>query len=192
MESEQEEELRLNFNWNPQYMSSLRGEQPVVLSDPDGTGSPRIELLMYATPHHQDRMEPAVGSSNVISNYGCVPTIHGMACPVTGDHWCMVEHLHRTSFHAQHPIREEVIPDLQKALKTDIHFTIEKNYMNGAGDTYFSGKMLAKLARILLVAEEIGLDANGATGGVTKKDFNDALDRLVMARVCPHVHLLQF
>ena len=42
--------------------------------------------------------------------------------------------------------------------------------MRGAGDTYFSGKMLARLARVLIVAKEVG--------GVPQKDFNDALGRL--------------
>jgi len=40
----------------------------------------------------------------------------------------------------------------------------------GAGDTYFSGKMLGKLARILLIADEVG--------GVSKQDFDTALGRL--------------
>lgn len=39
----------------------------------------------------------------------------------------------------------------------------------GAGDTYFSGKMLGKLARILLVADEVG--------GVSKQEFDSALGR---------------
>ena len=57
-------------------------------------------------------------------------------------------------------------------------FRLDDNYMHGAGDTYFSGKMLGKLARILIIAEEIGIDADDTSGGVTEKDFNEALDRL--------------
>ncbi|KAL3783153.1 hypothetical protein ACHAW5_002177 [Stephanodiscus triporus] len=30
-----------------------------------------------------------------------------------------------------------------------------RNYMQGAGDTYFSGKMLAKLGRIIVIAQEL-------------------------------------
>ena len=63
-----------------------------------------------------------------------------------------------------------MLPDIRAALKTDIHYALPDNYMRGAGDTYFSGKMLARLARVLIVAKEVG--------GVPQKDFNDALGRL--------------
>ena len=79
---------------------------------------------------------------------------------------------------SEHPIRKEMIPDIKEALRGDIHFALDDNYMHGAGDTYFSGKMLGKLARILIIAEEIGIDADDTSGGVTEKDFNEALDRL--------------
>jgi endo-1,3(4)-beta-glucanase len=171
-----EEELRLNFNWHPAYMTDLRGEVPAVTTI--ASGNPRVELLMYATPHHQGRLEPAVGSSNAISDAGCVPTIHGVACPVTGGFWCTVEHLHRIGFNATRPVREDMLPGLRKALKTDIHFAIPENYMHGAGDTYFSGKILAKLARILLIADETGVDNNGGDGKVSTEEFDQALDRL--------------
>jgi hypothetical protein len=55
-------------------------------------------------------------------------------------------------------------------LKTDIHYELPGNYMRGAGDTYFSGKMLSKLARIIIIAKEVG--------GVDRMDFNMALNRL--------------
>jgi endoglucanase Acf2 len=63
-----------------------------------------------------------------------------------------------------------MIPAIQEALQEDIKYALPDNYMRGAGDTYFSGKMLARLARILLIADEVG--------GVSQEDFNDALDRL--------------
>jgi len=36
-----------------------------------------------------------------------------------------------------------------------VDFTLPDYFMRGAGDTYFSGKMLAKLGRIILIAEEL-------------------------------------
>lgn len=62
-------------------------------------------------------------------------------------------------------------PDIRLALKTDIHYELPGNYMRGAGDTYFSGKMLSKLARIIIIAKEVG--------GVDRMDFNMALNRSV-------------
>lgn len=82
----------------------------------------------------------------------------------------MVEHLHRTSFSAPRPPRSEMVASIRQALQHDIRYSPPQNYMDGAGDTYFSGKMLAKLARILLVAHEVG--------GVDKKDFAHALATL--------------
>ncbi len=40
------------------------------------------ELLMYALPHHQERMRSIAGSSDAVLSSGCMPTIHGTACPV--------------------------------------------------------------------------------------------------------------
>lgn len=89
---------------------------------------------------------------------------------VLGATWSLVEHLHRTSFYAKNPIRPEMKSAIRTALKKDIHYSPPQNYMDGAGDTYFSGKMLAKLARIIVIADEVG--------GVNKKDFEAAVDRL--------------
>jgi endo-1,3(4)-beta-glucanase len=47
------------------------------------------------------------------------------------------------------------LSDLTTSLAKDIQFRLPDNYQRGAGDTYFSGKMLARLARILLVLEEV-------------------------------------
>lgn len=70
----------------------------------------------------------------------------------------MVEHLHRTSFYAFDPPRGEMLDDLRKTALRDLQeFRIPPNYQRGAGDTYFSGKLLARLARILIVADEMGL-----------------------------------
>ncbi len=82
----------------------------------------------------------------------------------------MVEHLHRTSFYAPRAPHKEMVPAIQAALRKDIEYTLPQNYMDGAGDTYFSGKMLAKLGRILIVADEVG--------GVDKRSFKRALKRL--------------
>jgi len=166
---EEQEELRLIFEWKPSYMSQLK---TYILQNPTPNGIPAVELLMYATPHHQQRLRPTLVSTNqVLTNNGCFPTIHGSACLVLGSTWSMVEHLHPISFQFTHAPREEMLHDIKKALKVDINFQLPENYMQGAGDTYFSGKMLAKLARVLL-------HANQVKGSVTKSEFADALDRL--------------
>lgn len=93
--SEDEEELRLNFNWEPALMSQISEDygqsdddvskfnQVPIAPGPGNLGRPPVELLMYAIPHHQERMQPTLESSNKVHHVGCMPTIHGMACPVS-------------------------------------------------------------------------------------------------------------
>ena len=56
---------------------------------------------------------------------------------------------------APRPPSHLAIPALAEALSKDISYSLPDNYMQGAGDTYFSGKMLAKLGRIIVVAQEL-------------------------------------
>ena len=94
VESEEEEELRLNFNWEPALMSELSSQYPSdddldtnrarLIEEPEGgLEKPEVELLMYAIPHHQERIRPTLDSSNTVQSVGCMPTIHGTACPVS-------------------------------------------------------------------------------------------------------------
>jgi endoglucanase Acf2 len=59
------------------------------------------------------------------------------------------------SFVSPRPPNHKAIPALAKALSNDIHYSLPDNFLIGAGDTYFSGKMLAKLARIIVIAQEL-------------------------------------
>jgi len=175
--SEEEEELSLLFHWQPATMGALAmtdsgDEEPYTPANAayPGLETPPVELLMFALPHHQERLQPIVGSSNVVKHHGCHRNIHGTTCPAVGSSWSLLEHLHRTSFYAERAPRAEMLGAIHAALQKDIHFKPPANYMAGAGDTYFSGKILAKLARILLVAEEVG--------GVLTEDFDAAIDTL--------------
>lgn len=44
---------------------------------------PPVELLMFALPHHQERLRPTAGSSNSVKKVGCQANLHGFACPVS-------------------------------------------------------------------------------------------------------------
>jgi hypothetical protein len=61
---------------------------------------------------------------------------------------------------------------VQAAAREDLSFALPDNYMRGAGDTYFSGKMLARLGRVLLIAEET------EAASVQTALFQSALGRL--------------
>lgn len=177
VESEEEEELHLTFDWAPASMSLLRSiseTDPPTFEDsllsaarlsPD-----TVELLMFGIPHHQERLRGTAESSNKVQSVGCTPTLHGIACPVTGNRWSLFEHLHRVSFSAPRSPRPEMLDDIRDALDTDIDYELPINYMKGAGDTYFAGKMLARLGRILIIADEVKSSS--------QEKFNGALSRL--------------
>ena len=56
----------------------------------------------------------------------------GDACLVTGSMWTLYENLHSVSYHAKNDIRHEMKPDILKALRNDLKFTIPYNYQRGA------------------------------------------------------------
>lgn len=179
VESEEEEELRLNFDWAPASMKLLSAlnttldtvqgfEDPLIPSS--ALTYDAVELLMFGIPHHQERLRGTAESSNKVQKIGCVPTLHGTACPITGNKWSLLEHLHRASFSAPRSPRPEMLDDLHTALNEDIDYALPVNYMKGAGDTYFAGKMLARLGRILIIASELK--------SLSPKRFNDAVTRL--------------
>lgn len=63
-----------------------------------------------------------------------------------------------------------MLPAMREAVKSDLSWRLPQNYMIGAGDTYFSGKLLARLARVLIIADELGFSQSQA--------FLDALAHL--------------
>jgi len=173
-----DEMLDLHFDWSPTTMSAWHERLEKSLSkggvgfeydDPDvnpsgppeypklsSFGEAESELLMFALPHHQARIHPKVGSTNKVLAVGCVPTLHGQACPVIGNSWDMHEPLHEVNYYAKNSIRTEMVEDIRSALINDLSFRLPLNYRKGAGDTYFSGKMLARLARVLIIANQLG------------------------------------
>ncbi|VEU41435.1 unnamed protein product [Pseudo-nitzschia multistriata] len=85
----------------------------------------------------------------------CKSSLTGPTCLVQGNKWVIPQELPKISFRAKRHPKPQYIPTLAKALLNDIEFKIPDYFKRGAGDTYFSGKILAKLARILLISEEV-------------------------------------
>ena len=137
------------------------------------------KLIMFALPHHIDILRQLRGqSSNEVIGH-CVHSLHGNTCLVKGGLWAMEEgkfwqiftaifavsiltfNTHvpvlggLPNFLSPRPPSHFAIPELAKALSKDIAYNLPENFMHGAGDTYFSGKMLAKLGRIIVIAQEL-------------------------------------
>lgn len=128
------------------------------------------ELLMYALPHHLTRMRE--DSSKWMpwadgNDEFCMTSLLGSSCAVTGSVWDLTEDLPIASFRAPRPPRVEALPVIAEALQRDIQYVIPANFQRGAGDTYFSGKVLARVGRVLLIHEELEDLCNGKAIGYT-------------------------
>ena len=101
---------------------------------------------------------------------------------VVGGNWAAREELTDVSYNALRPPTAKYIPQLTEAIAEDLKFRIDENYMKGAGDTYFSGKMIAKLSRTIVIAQELREIKHGANS-TSSSQHNDLEDALM------HAHL---
>jgi len=173
----------LQFDWDPR---DYRSAQKIVPSIDEP------QLLMYSLPHHRDRLRTVVQSPNRFifeDTLHCTSSLNGRACIVEGSNWVMEEDLDgEPSFYAPRRPDNRDLVLLSQAITHDIHFELPPYYVKGAGDTYFSGKMLAKFARIIMIAEELIDICSPYNGDVptqcqeielpSEKTMSDALGRL--------------
>jgi endoglucanase Acf2 len=110
------------------------------------------DLIMYALPHHQTSLSSA--ESEITPH--CVNSFHGNTCLVRNSKWVLEETLGSPlSFLAPRPPEAEFIPIIARYLPQDIRFQLSDNTLRGAADTYFSGKFIARLARVIVIASEL-------------------------------------
>lgn len=144
-----------------QYPDSDSDDQEALMTidwgarSTEGTENASIttdELIMFALPHHQETLK---SDSDAITDF-CIPTFHGSTCLVKGEKWVLAEDVsRRQSFTARRPPEPEAIPALADAISQDIHYSLSNNMLRGAADTYFSGKILSRVARVILIASEL-------------------------------------
>ena len=168
----------LTFDWDAQDMSDI-ALHPIPAN--------KTAILAYALPHHFDII---VQSPPADHDIYCVNSLIGPTCLYEGSVWELKEDIPEIGFRASIPPAPWSIPALAASLEVDIHYKLPKYYQRGAGDTYFSGKMLARLARVLLIAEEVkdlcsesvpNSEYSEACRGVSlpsQTDVDSALDRL--------------
>lgn len=131
------EKIQMTFDWDTKVMRS----------DQSMGG-----LITFALPHHFDLL-PQVSMFD--GQLYCTPSLVGPACLVVGSTWSLVEDIPTVGLRAPRHPAPEYMPALIQSLKVDLNYTVQQNYLEGAGDTYFSGKMLAKLGRIIAIADEV-------------------------------------
>jgi hypothetical protein len=155
---------RISFDWDVSSSMDSHG------SDDDD------ELLMYALPFQQEMLEGIGGvSTNKVLTDFCKPTFHGSTCLVQGRKWSLVETVEpKPSFYGARPPEASAIPTLVESLTTDLKNRLSDNLQRGAADTYFSGKILARQGRVLLIASELLELANDDNGSACKTLYNEA------------------
>ena len=116
----------------------------VINWETEGTG----DLLMVALPHHLD-----VLAVQVTANYK-LNGIRGDMTGIVGDSWLMSEPLTDIDWFSPNGIDPSRAESIRAALNEDV---IGNDVV--AGDPYFGGKQMAKLARLSLIAEELGEDS---------------------------------
>ncbi|CAB9505244.1 Endo-1,3(4)-beta-glucanase [Seminavis robusta] len=135
------------------------------------TSSSQDQLLMFAMPHHQEYLNE---SSDVKITEHCFDTFHGSTCLVEGNVWTLGEDLGAPmSFNAPRPPEAKTIPTLAKALEEDLQFQIPANLLVAAADTYFSGKILARVGRVISIAWEMNSLALGDVDSLQYDEVDD-------------------
>eukprot|EP00091_Calanus_sinicus_P011310 TRINITY_DN2563_c0_g1_i2.p1 TRINITY_DN2563_c0_g1~~TRINITY_DN2563_c0_g1_i2.p1 ORF type:complete len:402 (-),score=100.47 TRINITY_DN2563_c0_g1_i2:542-1747(-) len=102
------------------------------------------ELLMMALPHHLDKI------TNTQVDHQ-LEVLKGVMVGIIGDVWTFNEDLTSISWDSPRTIPEDKIGDIISALREDIPTVACCN-----DDPYFGGKQMAVLARLALMADEVG------------------------------------
>uniref|UniRef100_A0A7S2YTX3 glucan endo-1,3-beta-D-glucosidase n=1 Tax=Entomoneis paludosa TaxID=265537 RepID=A0A7S2YTX3_9STRA len=190
-EDDEEQTAFVSFDWSPALDDDDSSDDDVARID---VAEDEIEteesqnMMMFALPHQQDKLKD--DKDVEITDY-CIHSFHGKTCLVIGKKWNLSQDLSQPqSFTARRPPMASAIPLLAKALATDIQKKIPANLQIGAADTYFSGKFLAKIARTIMVAEELkqlakGGDAVKALGyeNVTAADLEESVSAAANANL---------
>jgi endo-1,3(4)-beta-glucanase len=109
----------------------------------EGTGEP----LMMAMPHHYPTLKTALLTASL-------PTIRGGMRAVVGKEWQFEEPLTKLSWNSGKPIPAERKAEILTALKSDAQTVVPV-----ADTPYFFGKQVAAVARLALIADELGESA---------------------------------
>jgi endo-1,3(4)-beta-glucanase len=113
-------------------------------------------LLMAAMPHHLKRLVVPSASTALAFN-----TLSGTLVGVEGSSWTMSLPLPATSWSAPRAPAPAHLAELRAALAIDAGYVPDAGAV--ASDPYFGGKYLAKLARLALIADDLGEAATAIT-----------------------------
>jgi endo-1,3(4)-beta-glucanase len=118
-----------------------------------GSGAP----LVFALPHHQDLMPSATYTAATLTS------LKGTMKAIRASSWTMNEDLTTITWRSPNAIPTSAYSDIQAALAIEKNSTYD--YVgNGYGwSPYYGGKYIAKMARLILIAEEVGDNATATS-----------------------------
>ena len=172
---------QLQFSYPKSGSSSAKRIANVTIDWKAATSAADIssqkDLLMFAMPHHLESLNSSTSMDLEITQQ-CLQTFHGKACLVRGGVWTLSEDLgNPISFNAPRPPNPDAIPTLANALSEDIHYSLSDNMLRAAADTYFPGKILARVGRVISIASELKVLADStSSGGSLEGIYNDVDD----------------
>lgn len=142
----------VTWDWEVRQLTGWRSEQLLQLAWP-------VHLPLFSTEvRHAAEDHPATPFRD----------LRGPATAVVGNRWELhYELFPDVSLSAPRPIAKTYREDLLQALRgdqgamwsgqlPDSDFDLPLQYQVGLGDTYFSGKMLARLGRLISIADDLG------------------------------------
>ncbi len=127
-----------------------------------------LPLLMLTMPHHRTVLDPSGSQTEV--NTGSFRNIRGLLKGIVGSTWTMRDTLPDIDFWSRNgfssPAKQDAVrdalmtgeswPGVSGGMEPDRTYEPALNYQLGVGDTYFSGKMLARMGQIITIADELG------------------------------------
>ncbi|PVU91932.1 hypothetical protein BB561_004115 [Smittium simulii] len=112
--------------------------------------NPKRELLMLCLPHHLTLLKN-INSPCDLSGY---VTLKGKMTPVVANTWSLVfDNPNKIDFKYSKSIPEEKKAEILQALNDDIK---HEDPINQSTSVYFRGKELSRMARLALIANEVG------------------------------------
>jgi endo-1,3(4)-beta-glucanase len=144
--------------------ASVQGDEATIAFAYETVGDG--PLLMAAMPHHLERLS---GATPTALTY---PTLFGAMKGVSGARWELAYALPDYDFRAPRAIDPSRVEAVRSALMADASYVPDATAVSN--DPYFGGKQLAKLARLVVIAEELGEEATAQT-------LTERLEPLVVA-----------
>ncbi|GAB5362024.1 hypothetical protein AAMO2058_000762700 [Amorphochlora amoebiformis] len=113
------------------------------------------EALMLTLPHHRQVLDSDLKNKTYKTLAGH-RSIHGVQHVLTGSRWNLTEHLSTIAWTAPRKVNDiDKINAIKAAAENDLKWELPWNYKTGTGDPYNAGKMMAKMANIAIIAEEM-------------------------------------